>query len=446
MATKAMIPLLVGMMLLTGMCNTLFTKYQDMQCVANCDNPDPRKHKTFEQPVIQTLQMFLGECGCWLVVFASFIYRKYISRSSTITLQDTAYEPVNADDETDLLTRRPIEDEEIDPSDAHFKPFVDAEIEGAPRIPLKGWKLILLALPACCDIAGTTLMNVGLLFVAASIYQMTRGALVLFVGLFSVIFLKKHLSASKWASLFVVVLGVAVVGLAGALEKKIPQVPGKDEGNRSAVHIATRLIRDVVVAAKETSPAQTVVGIFLIAGAQIFTASQFVLEENIMAKYELDPLATVGWEGLFGFLVTAFAMLILHFTVGITEAGRGGYFDAKEGLSQVFNNRAIAISGLLTMISIGGFNFFGLSVTRTVSATSRSTIDTCRTLFIWVVSLGLGWETFKWLQVVGFALLVYGTMVFNEIVRPPTLRFLQRKQSVALDDETRAQRSSTEGR
>jgi hypothetical protein len=61
-----------------------------------------------------------------------------------------------------------------------------------------------------------------------------------------------------------------------------------------------------------------------------------------------------------------------------------------------------------------GFNFFGLSVTRTVSATSRSTIDTCRTLFIWVVSLGLGWETFKWLQVLGFALLVYGTFLFND--------------------------------
>jgi hypothetical protein len=28
MASKAMIPVLVAMMLLTGMCNTLFTKYQ----------------------------------------------------------------------------------------------------------------------------------------------------------------------------------------------------------------------------------------------------------------------------------------------------------------------------------------------------------------------------------------------------------------------------------
>src|ERR1700736_5968275 len=72
-----------------------------------------------------------------------------------------------------------------------------------------------------------------------------------------------------------------------------------------------------------------------------------------------------------------------------------------------------------SLTSCRGFNFFGLSVTRNVSATARSTIDTCRTLFIWIVSLFLGWETFKWLQVAGFALLVYGTFLFNGIVQPP---------------------------
>lgn len=403
-----------------------------MQCVANCDSPDPRKRKMFEQPVIQTLQMFVGECGCWLVVFASYLYRRFTASQS--------YQPVNGDDETAPLTARQADgrvvDDEIDPTDAPFKPFADAEAEGADRIPLHGWKLILLALPACCDIAGTTLMNVGLLFVAASIYQMTRGALVLFVGLFSVIFLKKHLGPTKWLSLFVVVLGVAVVGLAGALERKIPQVPSPGSPSTNFLHLA----RDVVAAAKENTPLQTVIGIMLIAGAQIFTASQFVLEENIMAKYELDPLATVGFEGLFGFLVTAIAMVILHLAVGRTDAGRGGYFDAAQGLSQFFHNRAIAVSGLLTMISIGGFNFFGLSVTRTVSATSRSTIDTCRTLFIWVVSLGLGWESFKWLQVFGFALLVWGTMTFNDIISFP----LVSKKRIALTTEASARRPSQE--
>lgn len=70
-----------------------------------------------------------------------------------------------------------------------------------------------------------------------------------------------------------------------------------------------------------------------------------------------------------------------------------------------------------------------------ISATARSTIDTCRTLFIWLFSLGLGWETFKWLQVVGFVLLVYGTAVFNEVVRPPTIAFLRRQKRVVLQED-----------
>jgi len=160
----------------------------------------------------------------------------------------------------------------------------------------------------------------------------------------------------------------------------------------------------------------------MIAGAQIFTASQFVLEESIMSKYSIDPIRCVGFEGIFGFMVTLIGMGVLHGAIGT------GYFNAREAFYQVFHNRNIAVSSILIMISIGGFNFFGLSVTRVISATSRSTIDTCRTLFIWMVSLGLGWETFKWLQVVGFALLVYGTGLFNEIINPPTVAFLRKRR------------------
>ena len=36
-------------------------------------------------------------------------------------------------------------------------------------------------------------MNVGLLYTPVSIYQMTRGALVLFVGTLSVLFLRRKL-------------------------------------------------------------------------------------------------------------------------------------------------------------------------------------------------------------------------------------------------------------
>lgn len=351
------------MMLLTGVCNTLLTKYQDMQCVADCDTPRP---KTFEQPILQTLQMFIGESGCWLVLLLSYVFRRVGGHSGTASGQNIAYQPVGTRDSEE----REGGDEEadgnmsssqtlVDPTNAIAKPFLDAEDVHSERLPLTGWKVMLLALPAICDICGTTLMNGGLLFVAASIYQMTRGALVLFVGLFSVVFLKRHLSGWKWASLFIVVSGVAVVGLAGALENKggsadLPgdtRPPGEETGD--LMHSAMLFVRGAVGTLEAHTAAETLLGVLMIAGAQIFTASQFVLEESIMEKYSMAPIQVVGWEGVFGFSVTLIGMAILHLIIGRTPAGRGGYFDAGEGFRQMFDNRAIAVTSLLIMISIG---------------------------------------------------------------------------------------------
>lgn len=42
-----------------------------------------------------------------------------------------------------------------------------------------------------------------------------------------------------------------------------------------------------------------------------------------------------------------------------------------------------------------------------------------RTLFIWMVSLYLGWEQFSWIQVIGFVVMVTGTFYFNGVLRWP---------------------------
>ncbi len=326
-----------------------------MQCVADCDTDQP---KLFEQPVIQTLQMFVGESGCWLVVLISFLLRRFRKSSSS---ENIAYHAVGtyqnesaiSDTEDEAVVADLSESQTlIDPTNIVAKAVPDGPVFELERRPLTGWKITLLALPAICDICGTTLMNAGLLFVAASIYQMTRGALVLFVGLFSVLFLKRYLGLWKWISLFVVVLGVAIVGLAGFLDKKnvlSPELPGEPDGNEPDLLIShmTLLIRDTISAMATPTAAQTVLGVSMIAGAQIFTASQFVLEESIMATYSMDPIRVVGWEGIFGFSVTLIGMGVLHLVIGT------GYFNAREAFTEVFTNKTIAVTSLLIMISIG---------------------------------------------------------------------------------------------
>lgn len=151
-----------------------------------------------------------------------------------------------------------------------------------------------------------------------------------------------------------------------------------------------------------------------------------------MESYSIEPLTAVGWEGVFGFIIIAISMVVLHLLFGRTPAGQGGFFDAPNAFKELFSGPRIWGPAIVFTISVAFTNGFGLAVTKkfvfsflsliveeetdgffgrdSVSATARSTIDTCRTCSIWIVSLALGWESLKLLQLVGFALLVYGTL------------------------------------
>jgi drug/metabolite transporter (DMT)-like permease len=377
MPSKLFIPGLIGGMILTGACNSLWSKFQDMQCVENCD--DPQHQVLYEQPVWQTLQMFLGEMLCFLPVLFAWLKTKY--RSAPLQL----------------------------PSDSDGEP-----LKPAPQ-QLRGWKILLLWLPAACDLTGTTLMNIGLLYTPVSIYQMTRGALVLFVGVLSVIFLRRRLWLYQWISLVTVMAGVALVGLSGSMIKDT--LKESPLGNVLGLRPSENTTPEPIDVPEATT---VLVGVFFILFAQIFTATQFVIEEKIMSRYAVAPLVAVGFEGLFGFITILIFIPILSIP---SVAACSPFFDLTRGWHQTIGTPSVLWSGVVIACSIALFNFFGLSVTRHVSATARSLTDTCRTLAIWVVSLGLGWEKLLFpislLQVLGFSLLVYGTFLFNNLVKAP---------------------------
>ncbi|KAF8626297.1 hypothetical protein AX15_004967 [Amanita polypyramis BW_CC] len=396
MPSSLYIPVLLGGMILTGSSNSLWGKWQDMQCVENCADPDPANHVLFQQPVWQTLQMFLGEMLCFLPVIYTWLQS---CRNPSVQL--------------------PIDSEEVPkPAKAHSTQ------------QLTGYKVALLWIPALCDLTGTTLMNVGLLYTPVSIFQMTRGALVLFVGALSVIFLRRRLWFYQWFSLFVVMAGISLVGYSGSLIKDAIQEP--------AAHLSS-LGRSVSVQSEKPELTKVVVGVFFILFAQIFTAIQFVVEEKILSRYTVAPLVAVGWEGLFGTLSILLFMPILSIP---SVTAKSPFFDLPRGWRQMIETPTVLWSSIAIACSISLFNYFGLSVTRHVSATARSLTDTCRTLSIWLISLGLGWEKLLFpisvLQVFGFSLLVYGTFLFNDLIAIPVCIPRPQFSPIGEDEENQA--------
>lgn len=84
-----------------------------------------------------------------------------------------------------------------------------------------------------------------------------------------------------------------------------------------------------------------------------------------------------------------------------------------------------------TVLSIAFFNFAGVSVTKELSATTRTVLDSVRTFIIWIASIlipGLQGK-FSWMQLGGFVVLLLGMFVYNDVlIRPVMMKLLGREE------------------
>jgi len=86
-------------------------------------------------------------------------------------------------------------------------------------------------------------------------------------------------------------------------------------------------------------------------------------------------------------------------------------------------NHLIILYAAIFIVCIALFNAFGLAVTKYASAAQRSTIDCSRIFAVWMLSLWIFHDPFMPLEIIGFMMLVLGTLMYNEIIIIPYLGF-----------------------
>ena len=260
-------------------------------------------------------------------------------------------------------------------------------------------------LPTFFDLLASSLSYLGLIFIAPSVYQMMKGFIIVVVAVFSVIFLKAKLYRHQILGCGLATFGVIIVGTVSILYQ----------------------------AASASNP---VLGSVLVLCAQFFTGGMFVVEELFFSKIKIDPLYAVGLEGLFGVGYFVILLPILYFIPCSLEFCLGGRVeDSILALKQIGTNSTIALYWTATTIIIAAFNWSGISTTKHASSLSRSTLQTTKTILVWVCSILIGWETFLWPQLIGFIILALGTMIYNEVIVIPWFGF---KQSVEAKKEQKA--------
>uniref|UniRef100_A0A8W7PAB6 Sugar phosphate transporter domain-containing protein n=2 Tax=gambiae species complex TaxID=44542 RepID=A0A8W7PAB6_ANOCL len=220
----------------------------------------------------------------------------------------------------------------------------------------------ILFVPAMCDMLATSIMYVGLNLTYPSSFQLLRGSVIIFVAILSVAFLNRTLVKREWFGIAFIMVGLVIVGMSDVLSN-----------------------------------------------------------DNTGSQYTRNNVIT----GFFGFSVLGALLLpmyFIHVMYPFNSNAHGVLEDLPDALAQMANNYQliIAISGMI--VSIAFFNFAGISVTKEISATTRMVLDSVRTLVVWVVSLLLVWQKFHYLQLIGFAGLLFGMCLYNDIIVLQTYR------------------------
>jgi len=366
--------IVVAGMLTFGTCTVVIQKLiLSMQGVGR----DGTTHQ-FKKPWFQTEAMFIGMFGC-LAVYEVMRCVQRAKQKNAVTVSEA----------TPLVNS-------------------DSARESKPKSKMPVWKqYCIVCTPALCDMCATAMMNVGLLCIPASVWQMLRGSMVIFSAVFSKVFLKRRLHASHWIGVGIVAFALVVVAFA-ALE-----APGLPEGSSEAS------------SSTQATTAQAAFGCALVVIAQIIQASQIVVEEYLLKEIVLHPVLVVGLEGMWGTIVCS---ILLCFT-GYIPTKYGGE-DTLDTLYMFFHNGKILGFGILYAAVILCYNLFGMFVTSYTSAVLRTILEGLRCACIWVTNLfifyvivgpnphyGEVWSNWSYLQFCGFLFLLLGMFVYNGIAR-----------------------------
>ncbi|XP_017111213.1 solute carrier family 35 member F6 [Drosophila elegans] len=331
---------------LSGTFNVLVVKWANQQQVIGSDE----KLHRFQHPVVFTLLMFLGEFLCFLVFK---LIRLISSRRGSIADLDN------------ILTQ----------DSSEFRP-------------------LSMLLPTVLDVVASILLFTGLYLTYATSFQMIRGAALIFVGIFSTMFLNHTLSGRHWLAIFTI-----SCGLLDIISLDVQRV-GYDQ-----------------VTLPYTDQKSILTGDLLIVIAEILHGLQYVYEEKQLKTSNVAPLQAAGWQGIFGLIITSLLAICMHFLPSVSpfnESSRAVFDDWSDLLAGLQGNPAMIMALIGFTVSCALYNFIGLFIAMYSSSANRLLADGLRVYFIWVFVIVMEWEYINLVTILGFIILQMGIILYRQ--------------------------------
>jgi len=270
------------------------------------------------------------------------------------------------------------------------------------------WKKVwLVGIPACFDILATGLCVMGFLYIPASIWQLLRGAEMIFAAIFAVLFLRQKLYSFNVLGVSCCVLGITSVGVASVLGSS--SASGDKDSNL------------------------VLLGMGLALGGQVVQAAQVTAEEWLMKDVDLPGNVVCGWEGIWGLLIM---QLVCFPAFYMMPGSDGGHFENEaDTLYMLGSSRPLLTMFLIYTCSCALYNMSGLAVTADLTAVHRVMLEALRTCIVWGFDLYVHYNvdatadygevltSYSMLEVFGFILIVLGQAIYGGLLKVPGMYY-----------------------
>jgi hypothetical protein len=238
-------------------------------------------------------------------------------------------------------------------------------------------------------------------------YQMLRGFRFFFICLLSKVILKNEIYRHHYLGIATLILGLSIVGI-------------------SSVIYGTQEVKE-----------EHFKGIILLFLGQFFNSIEFIIQEKFIKKYIIHPSQLVGFEGLWGSCMYLILLIVfqniscndweysLADSVCSENYKEEKYIeDTRFALEQMWDNKHLLILYIFFVVSIALYNLVGIKLIELVSSIHRVVVDEARTVFIWLFFIRFEpvngtHEDFHYLQLVGYIFIIFGTIIYNEILVIP---------------------------
>jgi hypothetical protein len=326
----------------------------------------------FRYPYFQCATIFLGELLC-LAVYA-ILYKCSTTTRVTFT-QSYAINSVDVDD------------------------FLN---DGEPSTSLaKRMGFYIYAIPATIDGVSTVLSNLGLLLSTVSVYQMLRNGNVIFHFFVQVFILKRQVFRHQIVAVVMVAIGVGLISA------------------------GTILLNTGI---------NTTIGVMFLLFAQVVAGAAYYFDETYLQKILINPLLSSGIEGMAGL---GFYIVLLPVFYWIpcynTDICTNGHIeDSSSAIDQITTVPIMTVLWVGTLVAVLVNSSTGILVAEVSSPLHRAWIEIFKTSSVWATSLLIGWERFVWIQLLGYAFLLPGALLYKEALKVPLFGL---KQSVEESQE-----------